>query len=312
MVDVGKLQVFLAAAETENFSAAARRLGLSQPAISFRIQSLEAELNVKLFERVGKRVVLTETGHELLPLAYELINLATSIEDTMGVCRDTVTGQLHIGCGTSLTKHVLPHLIGAFSQHYPLVRINCEEMSHQAIADKLVKHEIHFGIIAQPSKRGKIYFDPLFTDELVLVVLASHPWAARGQVLPTELRQQNWILSDADLAANSLLSVGLKTHGIALEELRGGMRLGDTESVLTAVEAGQGVAFVSRLAAHQNLESGRIQVIQVEGMSPLRREIYLAYCKQGETRTQTFFRKFIQAAEGQSLIAKFALVPQED
>jgi DNA-binding transcriptional LysR family regulator len=185
-------------------------------------------------------------------------------------------------------------------------------MSHQAIGDKLVKREIHLAVVAQLFKSGKLDFDLLFTDELVLVVAAGHSWATRGRVSPAELRQQNWILSDKDIAANSLLSADLKTQGIALEELRSEMRWGESESVLAAVEAGQGVAFVSLLAAHQNLESGRIQVIQVEGMVPLRRGIYLAYCKKGETPAQSLFRKFIQAAEGQSLIAKFALVPQED
>lgn len=266
---------------------------------------------MKLFERIGKRVVLTEAGRELLPMAHELINLAMSVEETVSVRQNTVNGQLRIGCGTSLAKHVLPRLIGAFGIHYPQVRVGCEDMSQQAVVEKLVQREIHFGVASQQFKGGKIDFDPFFTDELVLVVAASHPWAARGRVSPVELREANWILSDADLLADSLLSVSLKTQGIELEELRGGMRLGETESALAAAEAGQGVAFVSRLAAHQYLELRRIQVIQVEGMPSLRREIYFAYCRKGEPRVQSRFREFIESAEGQSLIAKYALAPQE-
>lgn len=194
MVDVGKLQVFLIAAETENFSSSTRRLGLSQPAISFRIQSLESELKVKLFERVGKRVVLTEVGRELLPMARELINLATSIEETVGAWRDTVQGPLYLGCGTNLAKHILPHLIGAFTDRYPQVQVNCEGVSHQAIREKLVKREIHFGIVSQRCKSTSFDSSLFFTDELVLVVDSSHLWAARGRILPDELREQDWIL----------------------------------------------------------------------------------------------------------------------
>ncbi|MCI0474819.1 MAG: LysR family transcriptional regulator, partial [Anaerolineales bacterium] len=119
MVEVHELRVFLAAAEEENFSAAARKLHLSQPAISFQIQGLEQRLNVQLFQRNGKRISLTEAGHDLLPLARELVNLSSRIEETMCAQQGIVKGQLVIGCSTSPGKYILPHLIGAFRKKYP-------------------------------------------------------------------------------------------------------------------------------------------------------------------------------------------------
>ncbi|CAG0950497.1 partial HTH-type transcriptional regulator TdfR, partial [Anaerolineae bacterium] len=104
MIQVRELQVFIMAAETENFSAAARNLRLSQPAISFQIQSLEKKLEVQLFERKGKRVALTDIGRELLPMARELSNLSMSIEGTIAAQHGTLIGHLEIGCGTSLAK----------------------------------------------------------------------------------------------------------------------------------------------------------------------------------------------------------------
>ena len=92
MIQVHELQIFIAAAEEENFSAAARNLHLSQPAISFQIQALEQRLKVQLFQRIGRRILLTEAGRELLPMAHEMIQLSSRIEETMCASQGLVKG----------------------------------------------------------------------------------------------------------------------------------------------------------------------------------------------------------------------------
>src|SRR5512142_1590354 len=135
MVEVHELEVFIAAAEFENFSAAARKLHLSQPAISFQIQALEQRLNVQLFQRTGRRIALTEAGRDLLPMAREMVNLSSRIEETMCAQQGIVKGQVLMGCSTSPGKYILPHLIGEFRRQFPEVQFSVEVMDRQAVED---------------------------------------------------------------------------------------------------------------------------------------------------------------------------------
>src|SRR5512141_1879208 len=141
MIEVHELEIFLAAAEEENFSAAARKLHLSQPAISFQIQALEQRLNLQLFQRSGRRIALTEAGRDLLPMAREMVGLSTRIEETMSAQQGIVKGHLNVGCSTSPGKYVLPGLIGAFRSQYPLVQFTVDVMDRQLVEEKLLAKE---------------------------------------------------------------------------------------------------------------------------------------------------------------------------
>ena len=175
MVDIADLVVFMAAAETENLSAAARRLGLSQPAISFRVKSLEAQFKVQLFARIGRRVMLTPFGRDLLPMARELVALSASIEETVKEQQDSPRGPLRVGCGVFAARHSLPHVLGAFGKRFPRVQITCRPLSSEKIAEDLQQGQLHFGVLAQRLKAKGFVHVPLFCDELVLIAGGGSP-----------------------------------------------------------------------------------------------------------------------------------------
>lgn len=303
MIEVHELQVFLAAAEEENFSAAARKLHLSQPAISFQIQGLEQRLNTQLFQRIGKRISLTEAGRELLPMAREMVNLSSRIEETMCLQQGIVKGKLKIGCSTSPGKYILPHLIGAYRKIYPEVQFSVEIMSRHQVEEKLKSKEIHIGVLAILSKEKELECFPFFTDELVLIIAANHPWAKRGTIHPAELKDADWILREGGAATRQTITDALAECGIPADGLRVAMELGSVEAVEAAVEAGLGVSIVSRVAARRGLELGRIKTVVVEGMN-VRRQVFLARNKLRTcTCAQLKFREFIESPEGQQLIA---------
>ncbi|MBM3127595.1 MAG: LysR family transcriptional regulator [Chloroflexi bacterium] len=303
MIEVHELRVFLAAAEEENFSAAARKLHLSQPAISFQIQNLEQRLNVQLFQRNGKRIALTEAGHDLLPLARELVNLSARIEETMCAQQGIVKGHVVIGCSTSPGKYILPHLIGAFRKKYPDTQFSVEVMSRQEVEERLLTKQIHIGVLSLPAKSKDVECFPFFTDELILIVAANHPWATRGAIAPEELREADWVLRESGAATRHLVLATLAEHGLPSGDLRVTMELGSVEAAEAAVEAGHGVSFVSRVAARRGLELGRIKAITVEGLR-IQRHILLARNKLRTcTCAQLKFREFVESPEGQQLIA---------
>ncbi|MBI4785803.1 MAG: LysR family transcriptional regulator [Chloroflexi bacterium] len=302
MVGVRELAVFLAAAEQENFSAAARKLHLSQPAISFQIQSLEQQLQVQLFQRVGRRIMLTQAGRDLLPIAHEMIYLSSQIEQMMGERQGLVKGELVIGCSTSPGKYVLPRLLGAFHQLYPEVQSHVEIMDRQTVEDRLLTRQLHFGILGLPSKNKKLECWPFFTDELVLIVAEKHPWARRDQISPAEFREADWILREGGAATRHLILTALAEQGLPTDELRVAMELGSPEAVAVAVESGYGVSFVSRVAVERSLELGRLKTVSVAGMS-LCRQVLLARNRSSTcNRVQLRFREFVESAQGQQVI----------
>src|SRR5512136_2628399 len=148
MLNPYELEVFLAAAEAENFSAAARKLHLTQPAVSQQIQALEKRLQLELFQRDGKRIALTEAGQALVPMARELVTLSARIEEAMAARRGLVAGHLTIGCTSTPGKYTLPWLVGSFCEQYPHVQISVEVIKRADLVRKLDGQEINFGIMS--------------------------------------------------------------------------------------------------------------------------------------------------------------------
>jgi LysR family transcriptional regulator, low CO2-responsive transcriptional regulator len=304
MIGARELEVFLAAAEQENFSVAARKLHMSQPSISFQIQSLEQQLNVQLFQRIGHRIQLTQAGRDLLPIANEMMNLSCQIEEMMEAQQSVVTGSLRIGCTTTPGRYILPVLLGAFRQRFPgVMSIVDASTDRTAMEEKLLAKETDFAIFGLPPKSKKLEVWPLLTDELVLIAAANHPWAKRDHITPEELQEADWVMREPGAATRQLTLSHLTEHGLDPEGLRVVLELGCPEAVVVAVENGCGVSFVSRVAIERSLALGRIKTVSVENFS-ICRQILMARNPNGtSTRIQLRFRDFIESGEGQKVIS---------
>jgi DNA-binding transcriptional LysR family regulator len=270
VLNLSEMQVFAVAAETENFSEAARRIHLSQPAVSQQIRSLENYFGVQLFTRSGRGVTLTDAGKILLPLARELLDLSHRTEETMRSLKARVAGHLTIGCTTTAGKYVLPIMAAAFSQHHPDVEMTIEMCNCASVVDPLLALDICLGISSTKIVHRDIECQPFFTDYVVLVVPADHPFAQRSSVQPAELLGQPFILREESSSTYLMLQEGLAEHGIRLDQMNVVMVVGNAEAIEIAVEQGLGIAFISRLAARHGLLSGRLVEVPVEGLHPER------------------------------------------
>ncbi len=310
MIGARELEVFLAAANYENFSVAARKLHMSQPSISFQIQSLEQQLNVQLFQRIGHRIQLTQAGRDLLPIANEMMNLSAQIEEIMEAKQGDITGNLTIGCTTTPGRYILPALIGAFRKRYPnaktIVVINSDRLTAE---EKLLDKETQFGIFGLPPKSKKLEYWPIYNDELVLIVPHDHPWADRSKISPAELMEADWVMREPDSATRQLALLHMAEQGLEITELNIAMELGCPEAVVVAVENGCGVSFVSQVAIQRSLALNRVRTIPVEGLS-INRQILMARNPNGaRTRIQERFREFIESGEGQQVILNILGTP---
>ncbi len=275
-ISLESLEVFVVAAEEENFTRAARRLHLSQPAVSQHIQALERHFGVNLFDRNGRRVRLSAAGEVLLPLARDLVQRFRRFEEVATGLSGQVVGHLWIGCSTTSGKYVLPRLLAQFQSRYPLVRSTVQVGLRPQVIEWLISGDVHVAISSEFIHRNNIYCREFVQDDIVLVVPADHPWARREGVHPRELLGEKFVLREPSSGTYRVLMRGLQQVGIDIEMLDCVMTLGNSEAIVMAVEEGIGLGFVPRAAAGRCAAGSRLRIVPVEGLV-LKQQLYIAY-----------------------------------
>lgn len=295
MIELSTLQVFLVAAEERNFSNAAKRLNLSQSAVSQNIQSMERIYGVTLFVRRGRTVDLSEAGQTILPMVQEVLRSARMLEDGFQEIHNQVGGELLIGCSTSAGKYLLPVLLSDFQKHYPAVHPRVKVMGRESIHDRLLNHTLPFGVTSKIFEHRDLECQPLFNDKIFLIVPANHPWAHYGKATPDDLLDQPIIMREEMSGTCETVMQSLKNYGITPDMLKTVMELGNPEAIEMAVERGVGIAFVSEMVAARGLAFGRIKKVEVEGLA-LSRTVYISRNLSNLlTRAQSLFWAFTQS-----------------
>jgi DNA-binding transcriptional LysR family regulator len=303
MLNLEALKVFLGVAEHGGFSEAGRQLHVSQPAVSQIVQGLEKQLGVQLFIRQGRAAQLTEAAQVLVPMARELLASANRVEQTMLSLQGEVIGELTIGCSTASGKYLLPGLIARFRRQFPQVRLNVLVTSRDSVMNKLLSGETALGVSSKQIVHPDLEYQNFFSDTVILIVPAGHPWAKFRKIYPDDLLDEPMILREELAGTREVLMDGLHQHDISPDMLNVAMVLGNAEAIEMAVEEGLGVAFVSRLAASRGLELGRAVEVEVEGMNLMRNIYMVRNRKQPLTRAQIEFWQFIKNDHGATVSA---------
>jgi len=275
MVNLQELEIFLAAAQQENFSEAGRYLHLSQPAVSQAIQKLEQHFGTQLFLRNGRAVHLSAAGSLLMHMAQELMANATRLEETMTSMQNAVAGKFKIACSTASGKYLLPHLIAEFRKLYPQVRIDVLVGGRNYMIQRVIEGEYSFGISSKRIDHANLDYMRFYTDHVVLIVSPTHPWANFRRIMPDDILDTPLILREDGSGTSEVLFQGLRAKDITPEMLNVAMVLGNTEAIELAVEENIGAAFVSRLAAQRCINQGRLIEVSVEGLN-LQHDLYIA------------------------------------
>lgn len=274
MVNLHELNVFVEAALTENFSQAARRLYLSQPAVSLHIRNLEKQLGIALFQRNGRNIALSEAGKRLLPMAQDLLRQVKRMQETMWGLQGKIIGELSIACSTTVGKYILPRLVAGFRRQYPEVRVNVHVMSRRAAVEWLLEGRAEIAVVSTHLHHHDLDFQPFLEDRIVLIVPADHLWADGRTVTPEMLLTTPFIMREPSAGTYEVLAKGLTDHGLNVSQLQPVLTLANAEAIEMSVEAGIGAAFVSKLAAARGLALGQIVEAPIAGMN-LSHTIYM-------------------------------------
>jgi DNA-binding transcriptional LysR family regulator len=292
MVELSTLRVFLIAAEEKNFSQAAKRLHMSQSAVSQNIQAIEREYNVELFLRHGRSVDLSEAGQSVLPQVREILRAARLLEDSLREVNSQIGGELLIGCSTSAGKYLLPALLGSFQKDYPAVLPRVKIMGREGVYERVLNQTIPMGVASKLFEHRDVECQPLFDDRIILIVPIDHPWANYGRALPDDLLDQSIIMREEMSGACETVLQGLKAYDITPDMLKVAMELGNPEAIEMAVERGVGIAFVSEMIAARGIAMGRVKRVELEGVQ-LHRTVYMArHVGYPFTRAQSLFWEY--------------------
>ncbi|HAU31257.1 MAG: Transcriptional regulator, LysR family [Desulfotomaculum sp. 46_80] len=273
-MNLKQLEVFLWVAELKGFTKAAKRLYMSQPAVSFQIQSLEEFLGVKLFWRNEKNVILTEAGKLLFEQAKQIVAHFYKIKSVVNDLKELKTGSLTIGASTIPGEYILPKLIGDFRRQFPGIQINVRIAGSAQVEKWLLNREIDLGFCGTLISGKEIECLPFLTDHLVLIAPVDHPWEAGGEIKISDLVKEKFVLRESGSGTRKTFETSLARSNISKEQLSIVMEMGSTRAVITAVEAGLGVSVVSFLAARDPLLLGLIKEIRVHNLD-LNRKLYV-------------------------------------
>jgi len=274
MFDPHQLRVFIVAAETLNFSQAARKLNLSQPAVTQTIQSLEAQLGKALFHRQQRKLALTEEGQAFLPVAHQLVALNIRARELVEASRDQVNGQLIIACSTTPGKYVLPVILSQFLARYPRVSAQCLVVSRAAALEALESGHAQFAFSSSIEEFDHHYeFFPFLTDPVYLIAPENHLWARRGEIDLEELPRERFILREDTAGTYCVVKSELAKRGFNIYDLPVVLRMGNSEAIAIAVSQRAGVGFVSGMVL-RHLYLPNVAVVRVRGMT-FEQQIYM-------------------------------------
>ena len=289
-----RLKVFRSVAHHLNFRMAAEELFLTQPAVTQQIKALEDEYGVPLFDRSGGRITLTPSGQALLPYAEKLKEISEEAYTAVAHASGKHGGQLTLGASQTIGQYLLPNLVAGFLRENPRVSVTATSGNTDAILEALVGHKIQLALIEGPALRKDIHVEPFMEDQMVLVVPASHEWADH-EVDLTALKDAPLLMREFGSGSRRVVENALVQAGLGRKDIKTRMELDSTEGLLSAVEAGLGVTFVSRWAVRNQLSLGTLRLARVRGLK-LSRMFSIAWPSGPEpTGNANAFRSFLLA-----------------
>lgn len=266
---LNQVEAFVEVARAGSISRAAERLAVTQPALTARIQALEAAFGARLFVRSRTGTRLTDAGRTLLPYAERaLIALARGRELVAEVAGGEA-GHLTIGAAPAVSTYVLPAMLREFQVRHPAVQLSVRSGHSEEVLDMVLREEVEIGLM-RPIRHPDVESTPLYEDELVLVVNPGHAFAAAGSVPMAAMATEHLILFDRTSSYHELTSSILREAGI---RPRGSIEVDNIDAAKRMIEEGLGVALLPRTAVSAEIADGRLRESAVSDMAPVRRRI---------------------------------------
>ena len=259
-----QLRIFIAVAENQHVTRAAGELNLTQSATSAAIAALEARYGIKLFDRVGRGIVLTHTGRDFLNEAREVVARAKAaarvLDDLAGLKR----GSLSLAVSQTLANYWLPPRIETFRKAYPGIDLRVTIANTEQVAQAVHRGDADLGFVEGEVDDRSLTVRKMEGDTLAVVVGVSHPWTEKTRITPKLLTETGWILREHGSGTRSMFETALRKFGVRLSDLDIRLELPSNEAVRFAVEFGDCATAISDLVVVHSLAAGTLHRVNID------------------------------------------------
>ena len=254
-LDSRQLRAFRVLARTGSFTQTARELHLTQSGISHSMKALETETGCRLLDRLGKKVVLTQAGEQLLQHAEKILSEMESAREALKQLGKWGRGRLRLGASTTACQHLIPPVLREFKESFPEHTITLEPGDTPQLVGSLLKQRIDLALTLEAEKEPQLEFHPLFSDELHFIVSARHPWAQAGRVEREEIPRQSYILYSKHSVTFRLIEDYFRRKEMVLNSI---LEVGSMEATKELVKLGLGISVLAPWVAQKEIEEGSL------------------------------------------------------
>jgi DNA-binding transcriptional LysR family regulator len=263
-----RLRLFRAVARRLSFTRAASDLAIAQPAVSHQVMAFERDLGVRLLDRHGRGVQLSEAGLMVLEAADEVLGRLDDLSRMLAELEAGERGSVDIAADTTSGIYVVPGVLGAFHRSHPMIDIKIHVENRLGVMRRLTERSCDLAVMASPPQEIRCDVLPFLADQLVVVAAPEHRLAGRSTIDPATLAQERFLAREPGSGTRAATERFFARHGL---ELRIAMELGSTGAIKQAVAADLGIAIVSRWAIDMELRLGRLAVLDAAGFPIERR-----------------------------------------
>ncbi|QLG89758.1 LysR family transcriptional regulator [Chitinibacter bivalviorum] len=286
-----QLEVFVAVGQGESVSRAAEQLKMSQSATSTALAELERQYEMRLFDRVGKRLQLNELGALLLPRAIELLDRAQSMDAMLN--GEHGLGPLRVGATLTIGNYLATLLIGDFMRQHAGCRVSLAVHNTATIVNQVVHFELDLGLIEGDCQHPDLIVTPWVPDELVVFAAPEHPLAQQKLVTFDDLVAASWIVREQGSGTRQTFEFAMR-H--ALSQLNIRLELEHTEAIKRAVESGLGIGCISRLALKDAFRRGSLVPLEVPELDLARHFHFVVHKQKYQTPSMDAFLSLCRQA----------------
>ena len=285
-----RLKVFHTVAKRLNFTKAADELCITQPAVSKHIQEIENYFQLKLFDRNGTKIKLTEAGEILLQYTNQIFTLYSNLEFELNTLNERHNGKLRIGASTTIAQYVLPPLLADFHKKFADITVTLIINNTEQIEQALQNKDIDFGIIEGQSKNTSFKYTVFIKDEIVLVANSYHPTAKKEMIQIDELLKTPLLIREPGSGTLEVIAHALKPFDIKISQLNTEMQLGSTESIKSYLLHSDCMAFLSIHSILKELKNKEVTIIDVNGLTIERNFHFIQSHGEAEALPELFMK----------------------
>lgn len=267
------LQIFITVADLGSMTSAAKALFISQPTVSQAITEIETHYGIKLFERLSKRLYITEKGSQLLSYARHVTSLLEEMEQV--IKNSEKSGSMAVGATLTIGESLLPDLISSFNKEYPRLKVKAIIKNTLDIEELIIKNFVELAIVEGAVHSSDIVVEPFENDELVLVCGKGHPLYSAKNLLPNALADINFIVREKGSGTRELFDNTMSANEIKWQP---SWECNGSDILKSAALRGLGVAVISKRLVKQELKNKSLHVLEIKGIA-LRRKFSIIYHK---------------------------------